>query len=137
MFTVTTAKSSSSLTVKIRSIKDCFFLFSLLAIKLIARVVRHKYFFCPKVTCVGHVIGAVLADNHEHAQRAAKLVKIKYEELQPVIITIEVSKLVISYVNLESYFYKVNFCDINYNMNLGSYFSKVNFCDINLGRYFF
>ena len=68
-------------------------------------VTTAKSFFCPKVTCVGHVIGAVLADNHEHAQRAAKLVKITYEELQPVIITIEVSKLVISYINLGSYFF--------------------------------
>ena len=36
------------------------------------------------------VIGAVLADNQVHAQRAAKAVKVEYEELKPII-TIEVS----------------------------------------------
>ncbi|XP_037830392.1 xanthine dehydrogenase/oxidase [Kryptolebias marmoratus] len=38
-----------------------------------------------QVTCVGHIIGAVVADTQIHAQRAAKAVKIQYEELQPVI----------------------------------------------------
>ncbi|XP_078068351.1 xanthine dehydrogenase/oxidase [Mustelus asterias] len=37
------------------------------------------------VTCVGHVIGAIVADTEAHAQRAAKAVKIKYEKLQPII----------------------------------------------------
>uniref|UniRef100_A0A2K5J9B5 Xanthine dehydrogenase/oxidase n=1 Tax=Colobus angolensis palliatus TaxID=336983 RepID=A0A2K5J9B5_COLAP len=41
-----------------------------------------------KVTCVGHIIGAVVADTPEHTQRAAQGVKITYEEL-PAIITIE------------------------------------------------
>ncbi|XP_055483476.1 xanthine dehydrogenase/oxidase [Psammomys obesus] len=41
-----------------------------------------------KVTCVGHIIGAVVADTREHAERAAKVVKITYEDL-PAIITIE------------------------------------------------
>ncbi|XP_045405291.1 xanthine dehydrogenase/oxidase isoform X1 [Lemur catta] len=41
-----------------------------------------------KVTCVGHIIGAVVADTPEHAQRAAQGVKVTYEEL-PAIITIE------------------------------------------------
>ncbi|KAM8785131.1 xanthine dehydrogenase/oxidase isoform 1-T1 [Rhynchonycteris naso] len=41
-----------------------------------------------KVTCVGHIIGAVVTDTPEHAQRAAQGVKITYEEL-PAIITIE------------------------------------------------
>uniref|UniRef100_A0A2I3GYL8 Xanthine dehydrogenase n=1 Tax=Nomascus leucogenys TaxID=61853 RepID=A0A2I3GYL8_NOMLE len=41
-----------------------------------------------KVTCVGHIIGAVVADTPEHTQRAAQGVKIVYEEL-PAIITIE------------------------------------------------
>ena len=36
------------------------------------------------------MIGAVVADAHAHAQRAARLVKVTYEELDPVIITIEV-----------------------------------------------
>lgn len=43
----------------------------------------------PQVTCVGHIIGAVVADTQLHAQRAAKAVRIQYEELQPVV-TIQV-----------------------------------------------
>ncbi|XP_078465987.1 xanthine dehydrogenase/oxidase [Lampetra fluviatilis] len=42
-----------------------------------------------KVTCIGHVIGAVVADTQMHAQRAAKAVKVTYEDLQPVIITMQ------------------------------------------------
>uniref|UniRef100_A0A3P9KBT9 Xanthine dehydrogenase/oxidase n=1 Tax=Oryzias latipes TaxID=8090 RepID=A0A3P9KBT9_ORYLA len=38
-----------------------------------------------QVTCVGQIIGAVVADSQPHAQRAAKAVKIEYEELQPII----------------------------------------------------
>ncbi|XP_038153656.1 xanthine dehydrogenase/oxidase [Cyprinodon tularosa] len=38
-----------------------------------------------EVTCVGHIIGAVVADTQVHAQRAAKAVKIQYEELKPVV----------------------------------------------------
>ncbi|ERE67785.1 xanthine dehydrogenase/oxidase-like protein [Cricetulus griseus] len=45
-------------------------------------------FATDKVTCVGHIIGAVVADTPEHAQRAAREVKITYEDL-PAIITIE------------------------------------------------
>lgn len=41
-----------------------------------------------KVTCIGHIIGAVVTDTPEHAQRAAQGVKITYEDL-PAIITIE------------------------------------------------
>lgn len=41
------------------------------------------------MTCVGQIIGAVVTDTPEHAQRAAQGVKITYEEL-PAIITIEV-----------------------------------------------
>uniref|UniRef100_A0A8B9QN24 Xanthine dehydrogenase/oxidase n=1 Tax=Apteryx owenii TaxID=8824 RepID=A0A8B9QN24_APTOW len=37
------------------------------------------------VTCVGHIIGAVLADTQEHSRRAAKAVKIRYEELKPIV----------------------------------------------------
>eukprot|EP00079_Xenopus_tropicalis_P035814 XP_017949585.1 PREDICTED: xanthine dehydrogenase/oxidase [Xenopus tropicalis] len=37
------------------------------------------------VTCVGHVIGGVVADTQENAQRAAKRVKVLYEELTPII----------------------------------------------------
>lgn len=53
---------------------------------------RSRSLMCPssvQVTCVGHIIGAVVADTQLHAQRAAKAVKIQYEELQPVI-TIQV-----------------------------------------------
>ncbi|XP_072545990.1 xanthine dehydrogenase/oxidase [Salminus brasiliensis] len=42
-----------------------------------------------QVTCVGHIVGAIVADTQVHAQRAAKAIKITYEELQPVIVTIE------------------------------------------------
>lgn len=45
-----------------------------------------------QVTCVGHIIGAVIADTQEHSRRAAKAVKIKYEELKPIV-TIQVSWL--------------------------------------------
>ncbi|XP_070786572.1 xanthine dehydrogenase/oxidase isoform X1 [Enoplosus armatus] len=38
-----------------------------------------------QVTCVGHIIGAVVADTQLHAQRAAKAIRIQYEELQPVV----------------------------------------------------
>ncbi|XP_070590412.1 xanthine dehydrogenase/oxidase [Erythrolamprus reginae] len=37
------------------------------------------------VTCVGHIIGAILADTQEHSRRAAKAVKITYEELTPIV----------------------------------------------------
>uniref|UniRef100_K7FMW0 Xanthine dehydrogenase/oxidase n=1 Tax=Pelodiscus sinensis TaxID=13735 RepID=K7FMW0_PELSI len=37
------------------------------------------------VTCVGHIIGGVVADTHEHSRRAAKAIKIKYEDLLPII----------------------------------------------------
>lgn len=41
-----------------------------------------------EVTCIGHIIGAVIADTPEHAQRAALGVKITYDDL-PAIITME------------------------------------------------
>lgn len=34
---------------------------------------------------MGQVIGAVVADTQIHTQRAAKVVKVEYEELEPVI----------------------------------------------------
>ena len=49
------------------------------------------------MTCVGQVIGAVVAETQAQAQRAAKMVKISYEEL-PRILTIEVIALLISEV---------------------------------------
>ena len=42
------------------------------------------------MTCVGQIIGAVLAETQSQAQRAAKMVKVTYEEL-PRILTIEVN----------------------------------------------
>lgn len=47
-----------------------------------------------QVTCVGHIIGVVVADTQLHAQRAAKAVSIQYEELPPIV-TIQVSHLCI------------------------------------------
>lgn len=38
-----------------------------------------------KVVCMGQIIGAVIADTQTHAQRAAKTVQVKYEELTPII----------------------------------------------------
>uniref|UniRef100_A0A4W3HK72 Xanthine dehydrogenase n=1 Tax=Callorhinchus milii TaxID=7868 RepID=A0A4W3HK72_CALMI len=38
-----------------------------------------------EVTCVGHIIGAVVADTQHHAQMAAKAIKVTYEELKPII----------------------------------------------------
>lgn len=37
------------------------------------------------VTCIGHIIGGVVADTHEHSRRAAKAVKIEYEVLTPIV----------------------------------------------------
>ena len=54
--------------------------------------VRFRLMMCPsslQVTCVGHIIGAIVADTQLHAQRAAKAVRVQYEELQPVV-TIQV-----------------------------------------------
>ncbi|CAL8288367.1 unnamed protein product [Lota lota] len=41
------------------------------------------------VTCVGHIIGAVVADSQVHAQRAARAVNITYQDITPLIITIQ------------------------------------------------
>ncbi|KAK5847441.1 hypothetical protein PBY51_016565 [Eleginops maclovinus] len=38
-----------------------------------------------QVTCVGHIIGAVVADTQLHAQRAARAVQVRYEELTPIV----------------------------------------------------
>ncbi|XP_061480984.1 xanthine dehydrogenase/oxidase [Rhineura floridana] len=37
------------------------------------------------VTCIGHIIGGVLADTQEHSRRAARAVKITYEDLTPIV----------------------------------------------------
>lgn len=46
-------------------------------------------FVTEKVISQGQVIGAIVADNQALAQRAARMVKIEYDELNPTIITIE------------------------------------------------
>ncbi|XP_033625802.1 xanthine dehydrogenase/oxidase-like [Asterias rubens] len=46
------------------------------------------FFADNEVTCVGQVIGVIVADDQAIAQRAARLVKVDYEEL-PAIITVE------------------------------------------------
>uniref|UniRef100_A0A8C4EZL1 Xanthine dehydrogenase n=1 Tax=Dicentrarchus labrax TaxID=13489 RepID=A0A8C4EZL1_DICLA len=53
---------------------------------LMSRLVT--FLFSVQVTCVGHIIGAVVADTQLHAQRAAKAVRIQYEEL-PAVVTIQ------------------------------------------------
>ncbi|XP_071785351.1 xanthine dehydrogenase/oxidase-like [Asterias amurensis] len=56
---------------------------------LVGAVIQDDLLFADKeVTCVGQVIGVVVADNQAIAQSAAKLVKVDYEEL-PATITIE------------------------------------------------
>ncbi|XP_078674888.1 xanthine dehydrogenase/oxidase-like [Branchiostoma floridae x Branchiostoma belcheri] len=52
-------------------------------------VMDEEVFASEKVTCVGQVVGAVLADTQAHAQQAAKAVVVQYEDLEPKIITIE------------------------------------------------
>ncbi|KAG9473347.1 hypothetical protein GDO78_016492 [Eleutherodactylus coqui] len=42
-----------------------------------------------EVLCVGYIICAVVADKPEHAKQAARKVKIVYEDIEPVILTIE------------------------------------------------
>ncbi len=46
--------------------------------------------FVLQVTCQGQIIGGIVAASQTVAQRAARLVKVEYEELKPII-TIEVS----------------------------------------------
>ena len=53
-----------------------------------------------KVISFGQIIGVVLAHNQPLAQRAAKAVKVSYEDIEPSIITIEVSEGMLTlYVN--------------------------------------
>ena len=49
-----------------------------------------KFFCAFQVTCVGQVIGAIVAETQAQAQRAANSVKVTYEDL-PRILTIEVN----------------------------------------------
>lgn len=53
-------------------------------------VFHDEYVFAnDEVHCYGQIIGAIAAANQALAQRAARLVRVEYEELQPVIVTIE------------------------------------------------
>ncbi|XP_033106657.1 xanthine dehydrogenase/oxidase-like [Anneissia japonica] len=44
-----------------------------------------ELFATVKVTCVGQYIGGIVADNKEIAQRAARMVRVEYQELEPII----------------------------------------------------
>lgn len=48
-----------------------------------------EIFISSKVTSQGQVIGAIVADNQYIAKKAALLVRVEYEDISPVIITIE------------------------------------------------
>lgn len=43
-----------------------------------------------QVTSQGQIIGAIVACDQATSQRAARLVKVDYEDIQPIILTIEV-----------------------------------------------
>lgn len=69
---------------------------------------------------MGQVIGAVVADTQVHAQRAAKAVKVEYEELEPII-TIKVRSCIlfhfwkyrIPFFNIIRYYGTCNFVDLH------------------------
>ncbi|XP_058820273.1 xanthine dehydrogenase [Topomyia yanbarensis] len=46
-------------------------------------------FYKDVITSQGQIIGAIVADNQAIAQKAARLVKVVYEELSPIIVTLE------------------------------------------------
>ncbi|ALC47458.1 ry [Drosophila busckii] len=46
-------------------------------------------FAAGEVHCIGQVIGTIAADNQTLAQRAARMVRVEYEAVQPVVVTIE------------------------------------------------
>lgn len=52
--------------------------------------VFHLLFYKFKVTCVGQLIGAIVARDRFTAKKAAKAVVIEYEDIEPCILTIEV-----------------------------------------------
>uniref|UniRef100_A0A8D0TT53 FAD-binding PCMH-type domain-containing protein n=1 Tax=Sus scrofa TaxID=9823 RepID=A0A8D0TT53_PIG len=54
-----------------------------------------------EVICVGQIVCTVAADTYAHAKEAAKKVKIAYEDLEPRIITIEVSLEHNSFLSVE------------------------------------
>lgn len=48
-----------------------------------------QFFRSETVTAHGQIIGAIIADNRKIAQQTAKMVRVTYEEISPIIITIE------------------------------------------------
>ena len=66
---------SKSLQVHLDSLSSCW-------------TYRYSYAVI-QVTCQGHIIGGILAETKTQAQRAAKAVKVTYEDLEPII-TIDV-----------------------------------------------
>lgn len=46
-----------------------------------------------KVNCQGQVIAAIVAVNQFIAQKAARMVQVEYEDLEPIIMSIEVCKM--------------------------------------------
>ncbi|XP_076100385.1 xanthine dehydrogenase/oxidase-like isoform X2 [Mytilus galloprovincialis] len=48
-------------------------------------VIPEESFASTEVLCIGHIIGAVIADTQAHAQAAAKAVDIEYEKLDSII----------------------------------------------------
>ncbi|KAL5278948.1 XDH.2 family protein [Megaselia abdita] len=57
---------------------------------LIGTVIHDEEIFAKKeVFFHGQTIGAIVADNQALAQRAARMVKVQYEEIEPVIVSIE------------------------------------------------
>lgn len=48
-----------------------------------------EVFASKKVTTQGQVIGAIVADNQQIAQRAARMVNVEYDDIKPIIVTIE------------------------------------------------
>lgn len=48
--------------------------------------------YFPQVLCVGQIICAVVAETNVQAKRATEKIKITYKDLEPVILTIEVSR---------------------------------------------
>lgn len=48
-----------------------------------------EVFISKTVTAQGQTLGAIVADNQAIAQRAARMVKVQYEEIQPIIVSIE------------------------------------------------
>ncbi|XP_071527934.1 xanthine dehydrogenase/oxidase [Panulirus ornatus] len=52
-------------------------------------ILDEEVFVSEKVTCVGQLLGLVVARDQATAQRAAKLVKIQYQDIKPLIITLQ------------------------------------------------